>query len=250
MSLRKRFARQLSNQRWQTIRKGPLWPLFLYRGQTPFLLYKKGSDPLSSSYMSNKLTPDFYQREDVVQLSRELLGKVLCTHIDGLETRAIIAETEAYAGVTDRASHAYGGRRTQRTEPMFATGGIAYVYLCYGIHHLFNVVTGPADTPHAVLVRAGKPLQGLETMLQRRDKTALDKTLLAGPGSLARALGISTALSGESLRSDALWIEDHGIAVDEAAITVGARVGIDYAGDDAALPYRFRVSGSDPFFAV
>ena len=113
-----------------------------------------------------KLTSSFYDRDDVVQISRELLGKVLCTNLAGGITRAIITETEAYAGVGDRASHAYGGRRTKRTEPMFAGGGTAYVYLCYGIHHLFNVVTGAVDTPHAILLRAGKPLQGTAGMLQ------------------------------------------------------------------------------------
>ena len=186
-----------------------------------------------------KLDKAFYHREDVVQLGRELLGKVLCTHLDGRVTRAIITETEAYAGVSDRASHAFGGRRTRRTEPMYAVGGIAYVYLCYGIHHLFNVVTGPADTPHAILVRAAEPLDGQDVMLERRSKRKVDKTLLAGPGSLARALGISTALTGESLLADRLWIEDQNISVPDASVTVGVRVGVDYAGTDAARLYRF-----------
>ncbi len=186
-----------------------------------------------------KLDKAFYHREDVVQLGRELLGKVLCTHLEDRVTRAIITETEAYAGVSDRASHAFGGRRTRRTEPMYAVGGIAYVYLCYGIHHLFNVVTGPADTPHAILVRAAEPLDGQDVMLERRGKRKVDNTLLAGPGSLARALGISTALTGESLLADRLWIEDQNISVPDASVTVGVRVGVDYAGEDAARLYRF-----------
>ena len=184
----------------------------------------------------------FYTRDDVVQISRELLGKVLCTNLSGGITRAIITETEAYAGVGDKASHAYGGRRTARTEPMFGQGGIAYVYLCYGIHHLFNVVTGARDIPHAILVRAGKPLQGTATMLERRGKSRADRTLLAGPGSLSQAMGITTALTGLSLREDLVWIEDHQIVVDESAINIGPRVGVGYAEDDASRPYRFIVS--------
>ena len=186
-----------------------------------------------------KLTSSFYDRDDVVQISRELLGKVLCTNLAGGITRAIITETEAYAGVGDRASHAYGGRRTKRTEPMFAAGGIAYVYLCYGIHHLFNVVTGAADTPHAILLRAGKPLQGTAIMLQRRGKSRVEKSLLAGPGSLAKAMGITTALSGQSLLDNRVWIENHQFVVAESAIKSGPRVGVGYAQEDASRPYRF-----------
>jgi len=186
-----------------------------------------------------KLTSVFYDRSDVVQISRELLGKVLCANLAGSSTSVIITETEAYAGVDDRASHAYGGRRTDRTEPMFGEGGTAYVYLCYGIHHLFNVVTAGAGTPHAILIRAGKPLQGIETMLARRGKGQLDKSLLAGPGSLAKAMGITTALSGQSLLGEQIWIEDRQIAVDENSIWSGPRVGVDYAQEDASLPYRF-----------
>lgn len=188
---------------------------------------------------------DFYLRDDVVAISRELLGKVLCSNIEGEETRVVITETEAYAGVNDRASHAFGGRRTKRTEPMFGRGGTAYVYLCYGIHHLFNVVTNVEGVPHAVLVRAGSAKAGLGTMLVRRNKQKEDKTLLAGPGTLAQAMGITTALTGLALNGETLWIEDQGIVVKEAAVTAGPRVGVDYAGEDAALPYRFRVSARD-----
>jgi DNA-3-methyladenine glycosylase len=186
-----------------------------------------------------KLNAEFYGRDDVVQISRELLGKVLCTDLAGGITRAIITETEAYAGVGDKASHAYGGRRTKRTEPMFAGGGIAYVYLCYGIHHLFNVVTGSVDTPHAILIRAGKPLQGTEIMLERRGKPRVDKSLLSGPGSLAQAMGITTALSGRSLFENEVWIESHQQAVGDLTIVSGPRVGVDYAQEDAARAYRF-----------
>ena len=191
-----------------------------------------------------KIPLSFYRNDNVVELSRKLLGKVLRTHIDGAVTAAIITETEAYAGVGDRASHAFGGRRTKRTEPMYACGGIAYVYLCYGIHHLFNVVTGPIDTPHAVLIRAGVPLLGGDVMAERRGRAADDPVLLSGPGSLAKALGITTQLTGSSLSGEAVWIEEHGIDVPDKAIEIGPRVGIDYAGEDAARPYRFRVASS------
>jgi len=186
-----------------------------------------------------KLTRDFYIREDVVEIARDLLGKVLCTRIGDSLTTAVITETEAYAGVTDKASHAYGGRRTKRTEPMFGAGGKAYVYLCYGIHHLFNVVTNDSGTPHAVLIRAGQPLVGEQIMLERRQRAVVDARLLGGPGSLAKALGITTALTGASLRGRQVWIEDHDTMLDESAITVGPRIGIDYAEEDAACPYRF-----------
>ncbi len=188
----------------------------------------------------HKLDPDFYTRPDTIDVARDLLGKVLCSRIDGILTRAIITETEAYVGVDDRASHAWGGRRTKRTEPMYADGGIAYIYLCYGIHHLFNVVTSSRDDPQAVLVRAGSPLAGIDEMLARRGKDAVDRTLLGGPGSLAKALGITTDLSGCSLLGDRVWIEDHRLGVD--SISVGPRIGVDYAGTDAARPYRFVAS--------
>ncbi|GMR17577.1 MAG: DNA-3-methyladenine glycosylase [Gammaproteobacteria bacterium] len=186
-----------------------------------------------------KLSRSFYCRNDVVQISRELIGKVLCTHIAGEITKVLVTETEAYGGVDDRASHAYGSRRTKRTEPMFAEGGIAYVYLCYGIHHLFNVVTNEIDVPHAVLIRAAIPVQGVGVMLERRNKSQLDGTLLSGPGSVAQALAIRTDHTGIALTGGQLWIEDQNEEIDASRIVVGPRVGVDYAGEDAARPYRF-----------
>lgn len=194
-----------------------------------------------------KLPESFYLRDDVVEISRALLGKVLCSRLDGRVTKAIITETEAYAGVTDKASHAYGGRRTKRTEPMFGPGGVAYVYLCYGIHHLFNVVTSEAETPHAVLIRAGKPLDGVHLMLERRGKAKADDSLLGGPGSLSKALGITTALTATSLTGDTVWIEDHSLEVPADEIEIGPRVGIDYAREDAERPYRFIASFGDDY---
>ena len=186
-----------------------------------------------------KIPLDFYLREDVVQISQDLLGKVLCTNIEGQISKAIITETEAYAGINDKASHTYGGRRTKRTEPMYALGGTVYVYLCYGIHHLFNIVTNKVGTPHAVLIRAGQPLDGLDLMQKRRKKHRVDEKLLAGPGSLSQALGITTALSGSNLLGNKIWIEDQNYSIDKEEIAIGPRVGVDYADEDASRPYRF-----------
>ena len=194
--------------------------------------------------MARKLPDGFYLQDDVVAISRGLLGKVLCTRIDGQLTQAIITETEAYAGVTDKASHAFGDRRTKRTEPMYGPGGSAYVYLCYGIHHLFNVVTNQEGIPHAVLVRAGVPLVGEEIILRRRKKAKAGKTLMAGPGTVAQALGIKTAMTGTDLRGDKIWIEDCGIEIAEANISAGPRIGVDYAEGYAARPYRFVAAGA------
>lgn len=189
----------------------------------------------------SKVPIEFYVREDVVQISQDLLGKVLCTNITGQITKAIITETEAYAGTADKASHAHAGKRTKRTEPLYAQGGTAYVYLCYGIHHLFNVVTNEVNTPHAVLIRAGEPLGGTELMRKRRKRQVVDKSLLAGPGTLTQALGITTDLTGTSLLENQIWIEDQQYIIDPTSIVTGPRVGIDYAEEDAQLPYRFRV---------
>ena len=192
----------------------------------------------------SKLPADFYQREDVLLISRELLGKVLCTNFHGKLTSGIIVETEAYAGVTDKASHAYGGRRTKRTETMYAKGGSAYVYLCYGIHHLFNIVTNKENTPHAVLIRAIQPRDGIEIMLQRRNKKKVDQSLTAGPGSLTRALGITVKDSGTFLMDNLIWLEDQNINYTNQDILATPRVGVQYAGKDAQNPWRFQVENS------
>jgi DNA-3-methyladenine glycosylase len=188
-----------------------------------------------------KLPDSFYGDKDVVLIARSLLGKVMVTCFDGVLTSGIITETEAYTGATDRASHAYANRRTTRTEVMYANGGVAYVYLCYGIHHLFNVVTNVTDVPHAVLIRAIQPLEGIETMLARRNKAALSPRLTAGPGALAMAMGIHTRHSGLSLSGDTIYIEDRGIIVPYTEIAAATRVGVAYAAEDALLPYRFYI---------
>lgn len=177
---------------------------------------------------------DFYQSTDVIALARQLLGKWLFSHIDGQLTGGMIIETEAYKGAEDRASHAYNNRRTPRTEIMFASGGHSYVYLCYGIHNLFNVVTGPKDTPHAVLIRALAPDCGLDIMQKRRKKLT---DLTSGPGALCQALGINRGHTGSLLNAAPIWIEDRGFTPSNVLRT--ERIGIDYAGADAKLPYRF-----------
>jgi len=169
--------------------------------------------------------------------------KALCTNIDNKITKAIITETEAYAGENDKASHAYGGRRTKRTEPLYQQGGRAYVYLCYGIHHLFNVVTNVAGVPHAVLIRAGKQLEGEPEMLRRREKAEAGRSFLLGPGSLAQALGITTSLTGTDLGGETIWIEDHGPTIDAQNIAASPRVGIGYAEEDIDRLYRFVLEG-------
>ncbi len=187
----------------------------------------------------NKLDTGFYNRADVVKIAKELLGKVLVTQFGDITTSGRIVETEAYAGHIDRASHAFGGRRTNRTEVMFQTGGTAYVYLCYGIHHLFNVVTNQKDIPHAVLIRAIDPIQGINAMLARTGKKRADHTLTKGPGNVSKALGINTGHTGQSLLDNEIYIAADDFGVNKKDIIATPRIGVDYAGEDAKLPYRF-----------
>lgn len=189
--------------------------------------------------MGKKLGTDFFERSDVVDIARELIGKKLVTHFDDDLTSGIITETEAYNGIVDRASHAFGGKRTSRTEIMYGSAGIAYVYLCYGIHSLFNVVTNKKDVPHAVLVRAIYPLEGIERIRARRKVKLPLKKICGGPGTVSQGLGIHFSHSGMQLTGNKIWVEDLGIKIKSADITAGPRVGVDYAGEDAQLPYRF-----------
>ncbi|MCF8258720.1 MAG: DNA-3-methyladenine glycosylase [Flavobacteriales bacterium] len=187
-----------------------------------------------------KLSPEFYLRTDVVQVARELLGKCLFSRVDGQITAGVITETEAYLGITDRASHAFGNRRTIRTETMYMAGGHSYVYLCYGIHSMFNVVTGPAGMPHAVLVRAIRPVTGLDIILHRRKAAVISSQICNGPGKVCLALGLHFRKhNGLSLLGNEIWIEDYGAVVNDCHIISRPRIGVDYAGDDALLPYRF-----------
>ncbi len=193
---------------------------------------------------AGKLGLDFFRRQDVARIGRELIGKMLCTRIGGAAvTAGMIVETEAYGGADDRASHAFNGRRTARTEVMYRAGGVAYVYLCYGLHCLFNVITNREDIPHAVLVRAVEPRRGIADMLRRRGRARMDRALAGGPGALSRALGISLQHNGASLAGDVIWMEA-GAPVAAARICSGPRIGVDYAGADARRPWRFSLRGS------
>jgi len=194
-----------------------------------------------------KLGIDFYQRANVLQIAKELLGKILVTKWNGIETSGRIVEVEAYNGAIDKASHAAGGRRTNRNEVMYGEGGVSYVYLCYGIHHLFNVVTNRRETPHAILIRALQPIKGVDVMLERTGKKKLDTTLTKGPGNVSKALGISfREHSGLSLLSKDLFIAEDNFVLSKKDVGSSPRIGVDYAGDDAILPYRFYIKGN-PF---
>jgi DNA-3-methyladenine glycosylase len=190
---------------------------------------------------SRKLPIGFYERKNVCTVAKDLLGKLLVTTFDNIITTGRIVESEAYNGPVDKASHAWNSRRTARTEIMYHHGGVAYVYFCYGIHHMFNVVTNLAETPHAVLIRAVEPVLGVEDMLLRTGKKKLDHSLTRGPGNVTKALGILTVHTGMSLLSDQLFIADDGTTIKRSNIIATPRIGVDYAGDDALLPYRFIV---------
>lgn len=189
-----------------------------------------------------KLGPDFYNNPDVITLAWQLLGKLLFSGINNQLTAGIIIETEAYKGIKDNASHAYGNRRTKRTEIMYHKGGTVYVYLCYGIHSMFNVVTSAENIPHAILIRALVPFAGEKTMQLRRKASNPQYSLYNGPGKVCMALGIYYSLSGISLAGNTLWIEDRGSNYHDHEIEISPRIGVGYAGTVALLPYRFKVS--------
>lgn len=188
-----------------------------------------------------KLPFSYYLNQDVLFLAKDLLGKVLFTQINGEITAGIIVETEAYFGIQDKASHAYGGRRTNRTETLYQQGGVSYVYLCYGIHNLFNVVSSVEGEPHAVLIRAIEPLIGLDIMETRRKIAATKAAISSGPGSAAKALGIDRTFNEKELSGEEIWIEDHAIRYTPDQIAAVPRVGVAYAQEDALLPWRFFV---------
>ncbi|MDP4291252.1 MAG: DNA-3-methyladenine glycosylase [Bacteroidota bacterium] len=227
--------------------------------------------------MSREVPMSFYRQADVVKIARELLGKSLFTESRGVVTGGIITETEAYAGVTDKASHAYGGRYTERTKIMYREGGCAYIYLCYGIHSLFNVVTNIEGIPDAVLIRGLMPTTGIEVMLERRGMKKAGPDFCKGPGKVSKALDIhyshsglllsaASALNNETgmfektatdenppcklhptnlikLLTDEMkiWIEENDRLITDGDILVSPRIGVDYAEEDALRPYRFEL---------
>ncbi len=193
----------------------------------------------------SKLTKEFYTRSDTVVIAKELLGKILVSNFNGKRTSGIICETEAYCGREDRGCHAYNGRFTPRTEIMYAEGGVSYVYLCYGVHYLFNVITNEKNDPHAVLIRAIEPIEGMDMILKRRKLTTCYNGIAAGPGLVSQCLGFTTNNTGISLIENIIWIE-HAEPVSNNNIISSARVGMNFEGPFKLIPWRFRIKNS-PF---
>jgi DNA-3-methyladenine glycosylase len=191
-----------------------------------------------------KVPLSFYQRKDVIKIAKDLLGKIVVTNFDGKITSGRIVETEAYVGFIDKASHSFGGRRTARNEHMYSAGGTAYIYICYGMHQMLNVVTNDKEIPDAVLIRAIEPLQGIDIMLERTGKTKLDRTLTRGPGNVGKALGIFKHHSGLFLLDEEIYLIDDGEKISAENMGVSKRIGVESAGPDALLPYRFYVKGN------
>ena len=189
--------------------------------------------------MPAKLPLEFYTRSNVLLIARQLLGCTLVVPTtDGLRVSGMIVETEAYMGPEDKAAHSYGNRRTPRTETMFATGGRAYVYFIYGMYYQFNAVTGRENVPHAVLLRALEPLEGIERMRERRPARR-DKDLTSGPGKLCQALGLDRSFNNEYLAGERVWIEAAEKRIAPRRIMSGVRIGIDYAEEYKEKPWRF-----------
>jgi DNA-3-methyladenine glycosylase len=190
-----------------------------------------------------KLDLSFYERNDVVKIARELIGKQLITKVEGVITGGVIVETEAYSW-KEKGCHAFGGRMTERNKIMFEGGGHTYVYLCYGMHNLFNVVTNKKGKADAVLIRAIEPLIGISEMQNRRGLVKNPFQLTSGPGKLTKAMGIDRTFNGKFLLNNEVWVEDSGEKLNARHIEISERIGIDYAGNDAKLPWRFTLKGS------
>lgn len=187
-----------------------------------------------------KLAREFYTRPNVLAVARDLLGKLLVVPTSGRKrVSGRIVEVEAYRGPQDRAAHSFGGRRTKRTETMYGIGGTAYVFFVYGMYYQFNVVTNNAEAPHAVLIRAVEPVEGIELMRQRRHGQP-DHNLTNGPGKLCIALGIDRTLDAADLLGEKVWLEP-GDKVSRSLIATGPRIGIDYAEGWKDKPWRFWV---------
>jgi len=192
-----------------------------------------------------KLPREFYTRTNVLTVARDLLGKLLVVPAwNGKRVSGIIVEAEAYRGPQDRAAHSYGGRRTKRTEPMYGLGGTAYVFFVYGMYYQFNVVTNARDVPHAILIRALEPVEGVEVMRKRRHGQP-DHNLTNGPGKLCIAMGIDRSLDNADLLGNKVWLEE-GKTIPRPHTTSGPRIGIDYAAEWVEKPWRFWIKGN-PF---
>lgn len=193
---------------------------------------------------TKKLPLHFYKRRDVVGIARELLGKIIVTSFEHIITSGRIVETEAYVAHIDKASHSFGGRRTPKNEHMYAQPGTAYVYVCYGMHQMFNIVTNEKDVPDAVLIRAVEPIKGIDIMLERTGKPSLDFTLTKGPGNVGKALGIFKKHSGLHLLDKDIYLIDDNFKLKADEIGISKRIGVESAFPDSELPYRFYVRGN------
>jgi len=191
------------------------------------------------------IAKEYFLNDDVLFLAEDLIGKYLFTKIGGQIAGGVIVETEAYKGIDDKASHAFGGRRTKRNTTMYEEGGRLYIYLCYGIHHLSNIVTNVAGIPDAVLLRGIFPTHGEELMLKRSHKKIITDNIGIGPGKVSAILGLTTDFDSTPVTSDLVWLEDRHIVIPESEIERLPRVGVDYAGEDAKLPYRFKLKNID-----
>ncbi|GLR16785.1 DNA-3-methyladenine glycosylase [Portibacter lacus] len=191
------------------------------------------------------LPRSFYEGEDILEISKSLLGKKLCSDIGGQFTSGIIVETEAYKAPEDKASHAFGNKVTPRTVTMFSPPGTGYIYIIYGMYHLFNVITGPEGTAHCILIRAVEPLDGQDVMLERRGKPSMIKAVTNGPGKFSIAMGMHKKYDATDLTiSSDIWIETGWPELSEEEILVGPRVGMSTAEECSNWPYRFRVKGN------
>lgn len=191
-----------------------------------------------------KIPLSFYSRKDVVLIAKELIGKIIVTNFDGIITSGRIVETEAYIGITDKASHSFGGKRTARNEHMYAAPGTAYIYICYGMHQMLNIVTNDKEIPDAILIRAIEPMKGIDSMLKRTGKKNLDKTLTRGPGNVGKALGIFKYHSGLHLLDEEIYLLDDGFKISKVNIGISKRTGVESAGADGLLPFRFYLIGN------
>ncbi|MHB1176940.1 MAG: DNA-3-methyladenine glycosylase [Daejeonella sp.] len=194
--------------------------------------------------MVNKLRAEFYQRANVVSIARELLGKHVYSQVNGEITGGIIVETEAYRGPDDMGSHAYNDKRTPRNEIMYRAGGVAYMYICYGIHDMLNIVTGSEGMSHAILIRAVEPRTGLDTMRRRRNIFDQDRRLCQGPGTLAKAMGLTKLHNGYDLQGDVIWLEDKNFNYKDEEVIASARIGMNFDGPYRTMPWRFYVKGN------
>ena len=192
----------------------------------------------------SKLNKSFYCSNNILDIAQSLLGKILYTNLSNKITGGMIVDVEAYLGTTDKACHSYNNKRTKRTEAMFESGGISYVYLCYGMHYLFNVVVGEKNNPCAILIRAIEPIDGIKVMLKRRNFAKLKNNLTNGPGKLTQSLGITNRENQKSLIDTLVWIENQNIKIMKKDILSSSRIGVDYAGQDAKLPYRFYIKNN------